>query len=373
MDAYKVRIAEVSEIPGLKERWNELVLSMQLPSIFCTWEWMTLWWKHFGHSYSPLLLLISKGEVLVGILPLALRTMIIEDGVIPARTLTLWGNIDLHSDHLDVIAAQEEADNCLDAALHFLRNDFHGWDVFYLSHISEESCIFRVIRGDGGSRKADFQNVSVAPYIAITADYGFETDSYLKSLGRNKRHDIKRRTKNLYEKDMVAYTCSDLADDPNGIETLFSLHESRSKAKGQKTTFRGKRLMSFHTEIARMFVPLGWLRLRFLKNGNVPLAAIYCFSFASRWFAYQSGLDPNWETKGVGAVLLYNAIEEAFKEHANEFDFLRGGEAYKDAWTGRHRDLWDVRIYKNTLAGVLFKGSYKLRSLLKGMIKNNAR
>lgn len=373
MDAYKARIAETSEIQGLRERWNELVLSMQLPSVFCTWEWMTLWWKHFGHSYRPLLLLIFKGEVLVGILPLALRTMIIEDGVTPGRALTLWGSIDLHSDHLDIIAGVEDAENCLDAALRFLGRDFRGWDVLHLSHVSEESCIFRTIRAGKGPLKADFQNVSVSPYIAIAADHGFEIDNYLKSLGRKRRQHTRREMKNLYEKDKVAYMRSDPADDPACVEVLFELHESRSRAKGQETTFSGKKLMDFHAETARIFGQQGWLRLRFLKNGDAPLAAMYCFSFAGRWLFYQSGLDPKWRTKSAGSVLLYSAIEEAFKEHADEFDFLRGSEAYKDTWTGRHRGLWDVRIYNSTLAGLLFKGSYRLRSILKGMIKKDAR
>jgi len=367
---YSVRVAKPSEIQHMQESWDKLVLSMQLPSIFSTWEWMTLWWKHFGQAYQPLVLLISNDNELVGILPLALRTMIIEDGVMPARTLSLWGSIELHSDHLDIISARDVAEPCMEAIFRYLRNDFRGWDVLYLSHVSEESCFLQYIRDGGIALDSGIENVSVSPYIAIAVDHDFEIDNYLKSLGKNKRHDIKRRSRNLYGKDMVTYTISNPDINTEDIEVLFNLHESRVIAKGLETTFSGRALMEFHTEVARLMAQKGWLRLRFLKNGDAPLAAIYCFSFANRWFAYQSGLDPNWDAKGVGAVLLYSAIKEAFHEHVDEFDFLRGGEVYKDKWTSRHRDLWDVRIYNSTIVGALFKGSYKARSIFKRMIRN---
>ena len=47
---------------------------------------------------------------------------------------------------------------------------------------------------------------------------------------------------------------------------------------------------------------------------------------------YQSGYDPAWAGKSVGLVLLARTVQDAFAEGLQEFDFLRGDEAYKYRW-----------------------------------------
>jgi hypothetical protein len=368
---YTIKILDVEDLQSIRERWNELALCMRLPSVFSTWEWMSLWWKHFGEAYRPLVLLIYDRHELAGILPLAVRTMIIEDGVIPARTLSLWGSIELSPDHLDIVASNENAKPCIEAALSFLRNDYRQWDILYFSHLDGESHLLHEIKENLGLLDTDIHQVSVAPYIAIEEDHKSEIENYLKSLGKNRRHDIRRRTRILYDENSIQYISAGLSIDPGTIETLFDLHKLRAETKGIKTSFSGSELLNFHTEVAETFARRDWLRLRFLKHGDEAVAAIYCFSFAGRWFGYQSGLNPDWESKGAGSVLLFTGIQEAFSENMVEFDFLRGGEAYKNTWTNRYRDQFDVRSYNTTTIGALFKSSYRARSWAKRMIKKN--
>src|SRR5512135_656505 len=93
--------------------WNRLVQSMARPAVFCTWEWIEAWWRHFGHRFEPVMFFIYRGADLVGILPLALRRLIIEDAVLAGRALTYCGSQELGSDHLDIICAPADAESCL--------------------------------------------------------------------------------------------------------------------------------------------------------------------------------------------------------------------------------------------------------------------
>lgn len=366
---YQVRILNIDELTTLRDKWNSLVMSMHHPSIFCTWEWMKTWWIHFGQSYSPLILLIYNKNELVGIMPLAKRTMISEDGLLPTRTLVLWSSIELHADHLDIISSQKDAFACVDAALHYLQNDYRSWDLLFLSHINNDSFIVSAIN-DNYRQRASIQIASTAPFIAIDRDHNGNFENFMRSLGRNRRHDVIRRTKKLREEHGVEYVFSDPENNPQVIDLLFSLHASRAESKGIKTTFRGDRLLRFHKEIANVFYRNDWLRLGFLKKGDNYIASIYCFVFNKKWFAYQSGLDPEWESQGAGSVIICEAIREAFDESAMEFDFLRGGEAYKNTWTKTSRELFNVRLYNDTLYGNISKFSHKTRSYVKRVINN---
>jgi hypothetical protein len=35
---YKVKILDIKEFQRTKDVWNNLVMAMNIPSIFCTWE-----------------------------------------------------------------------------------------------------------------------------------------------------------------------------------------------------------------------------------------------------------------------------------------------------------------------------------------------
>src|SRR2546423_211750 len=60
-----------------------------------------------------------------------------------------------------------------------------------------------------------------------------------------------------------------------------------------------------------------------------------------RTLAYLHGFDPAYEFESPGTILVGHAIEEAVREGAREFHFLRGRESYKYGWGAR--DRWNRR------------------------------
>ncbi len=62
-------------VPGIitREEWSELLAASASDVVFMTWQWQSLWWKHFGEGESCRLHLLAvrrEGGALVGIAPL---------------------------------------------------------------------------------------------------------------------------------------------------------------------------------------------------------------------------------------------------------------------------------------------------------------
>ena len=125
----RIHAADVNLFNESRAAWNALVLSMRRPSVFCTWEWIDAWLRIFGSTYRPVILFAYRGDTLVGIIPLALKAMCIEDGVVPGRTITFCGSRELYPDHMDVIASAEHAVECMHAAMRYLSADFKSWTL----------------------------------------------------------------------------------------------------------------------------------------------------------------------------------------------------------------------------------------------------
>lgn len=354
----RIEIVDPAEVGRRREVWNHLVEKMARPSIFCTWEWITRWWAHFGQNNEPLFVFMYRNDEVVGILPLVRQRVRLEDALLGGRTLTYCGSLDLHSDHLDVIAAPEDARECMDRFIAYLNTELENWDIVHFSHVAEDSKILEWAQHQAPTRVVDIKPVSAAAWIPLARSYvDFE-----KTLRGDKRRDLNRLKRALYDNLGVRYRPYQPETIPDGIRILFDLHARRSLRKGVRTSFEGERLIRFHEDIVKLLYPLGWVRLRFLYDGERAVAANYCFDYQSRFFGYQQGLDPDWEQRSVGNVLLLELIREACDAGIVEFDLLRGARGYKGHWTSYSRELSNVVIYNNTPRARMIRWSGWLRA-----------
>ena len=59
---------------------------------------------------------------------------------------------------------------------------------------------------------------------------------------------------------------------------------------------------------------------------------------------YLSGYDPDLEKLSIGNILVAHAIEQAVRDGATTFDFLRGAEEYKYRWGSQDQPLYHVAV-----------------------------
>jgi CelD/BcsL family acetyltransferase involved in cellulose biosynthesis len=357
---YKTTIATLDEFSGLKSVWNELMFKMEYPVIFLTWEWIYTWWEHFGDRNRELLILVvSEGKEIRGILPLYTERMLLRNQWLIGRILKFCASVDLFPDHLDLIAEPVHARDCLASIFQFLSTEYRAWDVMRLRMVAPSSMVFDWMKSDALRRHRpgiDVEQASFARYIRVQGTF----DDYLGRFDAKQRYNLRSRTKKLYEQYGFRYVLCE-GDETEHLRHLFALHRRRAAQKRIESTFLDARIQAFHQALAPRIREQGWLSLRSLRREQEVIAASYNFEIAGRVFSYQKGFDPAWDRYGPGNVLMCELLREAFEKKRCEYNFLQGDEAYKSVWTQDFRTLSHVNIYNHSLLGRAACGSFHLK------------
>jgi CelD/BcsL family acetyltransferase involved in cellulose biosynthesis len=120
------------------------------------------------------------------------------------------------------------------------------------------------------------------------------------------------------------------------LNELMRLHTASGLKRGGNV-FSDPRVAEFHVAALPRLLTEGLVRLYALSIGGEVAGVYYGFHHRERAYAYQCGYDPSFAFQSPGMLLIAHAMEQAIHEHAQEFDFLRGGESYKYQWGATDR------------------------------------
>lgn len=363
---YKAKIATLDEFRSSREAWNNLALSMRFPTVFCTWEWIHTWWEHFGANNTLAIILIYDDTELKGIFPLFVYRALFKGGWLTGRILSYCGTTDVYPDHLDIICASHDTEECMATVERFLSTQYRAWDVIHLPLITADSALASWTRTGEFPFKVGINEASVAPFIPLTEDF----ERYIGRLDKKTRYNVRSRRKKLYEQHQFQYVTCDAGAEKQGLNALFDLHELRAKKKGITSTFEGMRIRAFHDDIIDKMRDKGWVSLSLLRNETDTIAASYNFLFGNRVFSYQKGSHPAWGQYGPGSVILHECINDAFSRGFEEYNLLQGNEAYKYDWTSQVRPLLTANIFNSTIGGRLSLRGFHMKQRLKNMVKS---
>jgi CelD/BcsL family acetyltransferase involved in cellulose biosynthesis len=135
------------------------------------------------------------------------------------------------------------------------------------------------------------------------------------------------------------------------MRALFKLHGARWRKRRLPGVFVSGKIRRFHLSAAEGLLRAGSLRLHALILGEAVVAVLYCLATPRAVCYYAGGFDPGYARHSPGTVLTAHAIDEAAREGAAEFDFLRGDEPYKYAWGAADRANRRVVVARPTVAG----------------------
>jgi len=116
------------------------------------------------------------------------------------------------------------------------------------------------------------------------------------------------------------------------LEALFRFEDQRWSERGGKSVLADPAIQRFHRVACYGLEAAGSLRLYVLKLEGRIIAVYYGFLYRDRACYYLGGFDSDFANLSPGKLLLAHAIEQAVREGAREFDFLRGQESYKYEW-----------------------------------------
>jgi CelD/BcsL family acetyltransferase involved in cellulose biosynthesis len=358
MKVHEVRCFEDWSL--LERTWNSLLERCD-HSIFSTWEWLTIWWKHFGKDKQLLILVAEDDNGVVGIAPLMYSVV----SLFGARR----GKIEFigtqESDYNGFIIAEQQ-EQCLEAFFEYLQHIPENWNYIRLTDISEEDrCLNFLV-----PQSRNVKTVENCPYLILPNSF----DLFIEQLSYKKRKYVRRGLRKLEESFKVEF--SDYSDPKHcaeGMQHLFVLHQKKWTAIGQIGVFSDSAIRNFHLEIAEVFSKKNWLFLSVLKLSEKPVAAEYGFRYNSKYYAYLPGVDPDFSKYSVGNMLFILIVEKLIKEGIGKYDFLRGAEQYKDYWNAISKLNYQVTLSKRCFSGrvgYLFSSGYwnlgyKLKYILK--------
>lgn len=337
-----MRITEVdsySDFIALREKWRELLDKCD-HSVFSTWEWLSIWWKHFGRDKKLLLLLAEDDNKILGIAPLmysvykmfGLRIGKIEFIGTPS------------SDYNDLILAKK-GEECIKLFIDYILKNFpEKWDCIELKEIPETAQSLSFLnRMPKNVKLRSLRVLHECPYILLPKSF----DTLFNQLGYKFRKNLRRNQKQLQQKYKVEFKdYSTTQSFKEGMERMFDLHQKKWKAKGEPGVFANQRVRDFHLEVARSFSQLGWLSLNSLVADGNTVASLYGFRYKSKLYYYLSGIDPAYNRYSVGNLLILSVLEKCIRDELTEFDFLRGVEPYKYRWSPRSRKNFNLVLTK---------------------------
>lgn len=336
-----VEIDNYSDFLGLEKEWN-ILLERCEHSIFSTWEWLSIWWKHFGGNQRLILLLATEKDYIIGIAPLMYSTRKIYG--LHRGKVSFIGTP--HADYNDFIIAGK-TEECIRRFIEYLNRLPEKWIYIELTEIPENSKSIPILSKLSKTLKPS----SICPYKQLPKSPG----AFLESLGRNMRRNLRRYMEKAKKNFKVTFSdYSDIESCTEGMHLLFKLHQKRWESRGSPGAFADTSFRNFHLEIAKNFAKKRQLGLFLLKLSDEPAAAIYGFKDQTKFYGYLSGFNPNYSEYSVGNLLIAHVMENCIREGLSEFDFMRGGEEYKGLWKTQLRRNQSAEIPRGSLYSTLY-------------------
>jgi len=300
-------------LEALVPHWWKLWDSIPTATPFQSPAWLIAWWRSFRPGRLRSVAVFKDGRLI------ALAPFYLEDG--GQRLLPIGISL---SDYLDVLI-DPRYESAVGPAL--LAHLLEAHEVLCCEELSPDAAALRLWAGS--EWKASIQPHNASPVLAPIV----MPKTKLRKL-RMARHRVARR--------QGAIECAGPESAIGLLRELIRLHGARWKARGEPGVLADDGVRRFLELALPGLAAAGILRFHGLRFGG-DMAGVYLgFISNGRAYAYLGGFDPAFAHESPGTVLIGHAIDEAVREGAREFHFLRGREEYKYQWGAT--DRWNSRL-----------------------------
>lgn len=363
-DRARLQVTEISagrDLERWRAPWEDLLDRDPHGDFFDTYEWLSSWLEFFWQDRPIAFLFIHRDGELVALMPLLSN----EAGETWCRN-TLSLPINHYSTRADLIGAAPTKD-VLEVVWRYLQGTRRSVRLG-LQSVATDSSLLPALE-----RVADLQRLRiqewpalVCPVVRIDGDW----DGYLASLSKHVRSEIRRKRRKIERAGVSQLRIVASPDDSRAaMEDILHI-EQRSWKEASQSSFTAVRdLAGFYNTLSLRCALRGWLRSFILYLDQVPVAHMVGMVYRDRYYALKTSFDEQYSKLSPGAVLAGYALEQAFAERLEVFDFLGVPSRWKDELAN------DVREH---VGRCLFEeGQYRCRTCayfhnrLKPVIKNH--
>ena len=343
--------------------WDALADSTPWASPFSRHCVQRAWWDAYGATaHDQTLAIVDEAasaatspaalETIVGIVPLMHRHEL-EPGDVAARTIlrhqagpplravpesatAVFFGASYHADYATVLAAPTDLAAVCDAVVGYLADEDHSrWDVVDLRRLRTGDPATDALANafEWAAPKAGWvvtrEQEDVCPVVTLAP--GRDFDSYLGTLDKKERHEIRRKVRRAEAAGTVALEQS--ANPIDDLDAFIDLHQKRWGAEGLfPPTEGGAASRRFFAGLFEDCAPSGIVDLSFLSVGGRKIAAGVTFDDGEAVYYYNAGVDPDARDLSPGVVMVACYVQRAIALGRTRLDFLRGNEPYKYEW-----------------------------------------
>jgi CelD/BcsL family acetyltransferase involved in cellulose biosynthesis len=330
-----------------RTEWNSALQQSLDNHIFLTWEWLSCWWKHYGKRRDFILVMIKDGDRILAAAPL-MNTEYNLFGI-KLKKIEFIGTP--ASDYQSFLLTAKKPEYAR-TMINYSTSITPDWDCLEFEEVatdSETASILSTISEKPFKLEEDVS--ALCPYITLSSNF----EDYFKQLGSNWRRNMRRWEKKMKQDFKVEFELCDNVDTvDDAMMTFFNLHQKRWQSKAQQGAFADKTFCDFHRDVAKCFAEKGWLKLCFLTLNDEPVSTVYAFKYAQKMFNYLSGFDPKYSEYRVGHLVFLHLIEHSIQNGIKEFDFMRGGESYKNLWNTVIRKNLKLTAIRKSLVPIVY-------------------
>ncbi len=339
----------------LEKPWTELQSGNPDSSIFLSWDWQRLWWKHYGVGRELCILVATRGPDVVGILPLYLETHRKAGGLFIARKLRQIGvGGDTAPDDLGGLFLADEETQAAASMVRMLARRIPRWDMLDWSDLAPRSTLATLL-----ARHLSEAGLRVALSCSDPIIYGTlpaSWDAYRRGLSCSRRETMTRKRRKF---EALPGARMRVIDTPDAVgpafEQLARLHRLRWATRTERPAFTSPQYVGFHRDLMTALLPKGRLRLLSLDLGEQPIAMLYGMQYKRRFCFFQGGFDPGHAQSSPGDVLMGYAVELAINQGCEIFDMLKGDHDYKRHFFRQERRNLGIRAFRPGLVDLAYR------------------
>jgi CelD/BcsL family acetyltransferase involved in cellulose biosynthesis len=331
-----VRVEVLKEIPedaDLSEAWNTLVLAMDSPEVFLTYQWALAASRGFQKNLSPLLFLMYEFEQLVGVVALAI------DPKAPRAAFFLTSST---ADYCDIVSASENRRAVVLALLEEIQK--LGLTDLVLANVPSNSVTLKELPSLAESSRFYITSRTAFDCGVVQMGDDSQRETLLQTLaGKSREKRALKRLTTLGSVKVIHLT------EPEQIgaslESIISAQISRFLASNRVSPLVGSERRTFLRQLSDLLAHSGWLKISQLEIDGRPAAWNYGFRFGGSWFWYLPTFQMEYEHVSPGSCLLRLLVEEGARDASLKWlDLGLGDEPYKERFANDSRQTRYVHL-----------------------------
>ncbi|HTR73285.1 MAG TPA: GNAT family N-acetyltransferase [Solirubrobacteraceae bacterium] len=338
-----MRVELIERFQDLEDEWPRLRAADPTSTPFTSYEWTSVWCRHWAEGGRPWILAVYDGDRLAGLVPFLMHR---RAGLRLLRGLGLGvGN------YWDAIADPDERAQVLAAVAADLSGRGAEWDAFFMDKLPEESTTIAALLKAGLRVEPTARLAS--PRIELPATF----EEYLAGVSPKRRAAIRRSLRPLDSGQLSVHTATTGDEIALAVERWqrLKVESWRQRNLHLDPEHRSPRFRDFTTEALTSMVPAGLAVVWEIRDEDKVLVVTIGLLDEHAYYGWLIGFDPRCEQLEPGHMAIARGIRWSIDQGLRYYDFMLGAESYKYHYAPTERSV---------LAAVVGNGRPRSRATL---------